>query len=121
RGELYGNSRDEEEFKKMRAQMKIPEGMSLEEFKRQTMAQGGGMKDMAGMKKGGKPGMYKRPDKMLAQMPLVKGTPVIQAKGMPPEALMRIAELHDKYGEFGKSTLTYTVLAGDQTHDIILK
>ena len=121
RGELYASSRDEEEFKKMRAQLKLPEGMSVEEFKRQMMAQGGAMKDMARMKKGGKPGMQRRPGKMLPQMPLVNGTPLLQAKGLPPEALMKIAELHDKYGEFGKSTLTYTVLAGAQIHDFILK
>ena len=57
----------------------------------------------------------------MASMPMVKGVPLLHVQEMHPEALRKIGEVHDKYGEFKNSSLTYTVVAGDQSHDIILK
>jgi hypothetical protein len=127
RGELYADSRGDEEFRRMvlegmKGKDELPEGMSLEELKQMMMAKGGLQTKPGGMK-GGMPPMRKGPKDadFMANIPLVNGIPMMHLQTMPQEALRKIGEVHDKYGEYKKSTLTYTVVAGDQSHDIILK
>jgi hypothetical protein len=127
RGELYADSRGDEELRRMlREGMKgkdeLPEGMSLEELKQMMMAKGGGAQGKPGIPGGFRP-MKKGPKEaeFMASMPMVKGVPLLHVQEMHPEALRKIGEVHDKYGEFKNSSLTYTVVAGDQSHDIILK
>jgi hypothetical protein len=120
RGELYASSRDEDQQKKrMVAVMKdkVPQGMTAEEAKERLMTIG-----MKG-KRPGSAGFAKMMGKGPGdEMPMVNGTPLFKVvKGMPAEALARFGQIHDKYGEYSKSPLTYIVLAGAQNHDIILK
>jgi hypothetical protein len=127
RGELFADSRGEEEMRKhvfADPKMKegLPEDMSMEELREMMVAKtGGGMKGKPGMPKGGMPTVRKGPRDEMSQVPLINGTPLAMAQGMPPEALKRMSEIHDRYGEFSKTPLNYTVLPGTQTYDIILK
>jgi hypothetical protein len=130
RGDLYADSRTAEEMNKfMKTEMKgkLPEGMTLEEMKEQMMAMA--MKGKTPKGPGGAPGMFKKlpkglPEaeaKMMEETPMVNGMPLLQAKGLPPEMFKMMSGIHDKYGEFHKSPLTYTVRPGEQSHDIFLK
>ena len=127
RGELFADSRGEEEMRKhflADPKMKegLPEGMSMEEMKEMMLAQTRPeIKGKPGMPKGGMLMPKKGPRDEMPHLPFVNGMPLPQAQGMPPEALMKMGHIHDKYGEFGKSPLTYTVLPGTQTYDIILE
>lgn len=122
RGELYADSRGDEQMKNqilsgMKGKFELPEGMTLEELKQQMMAKGGakGKSGMPVLKKG------RGDDQTREMVPLVNGNPLMVIQTMPPEALKRIGEVHDKYGEFSKSSLTYMVRPGAQTYDFILK
>ena len=131
RGDLYADSRSDEGFRKMLEDMeksgkgKVPEGLTIDEMreKMRAIAMEGKPGKGPNPTQGQIPAMPKNPKeaKMLAHMPLVKGMPLAQAQKYPPEALQMLGTVHDKYGEFGKTPLTYTVLSGPQTHDIILK
>jgi len=122
RGELYADSRGDEQMKNqirssMKGKIELPDGMTVEEFKQHMMAKGGakGKSAMPMLRKG------RADDKMPEMVPLVNGNPLMVIQTMPPEALRKIGEVHDKYGEFSKSSLTYLVLPGAQTYDFILK
>ncbi|SRR5260370_4505898 len=127
KGDLFADSRQIEIMKKFQEEMKSkgdkfpgdkvpdPKQIMIEMSKGKT-----GMRD-------GKPGFkgplgrIRKGDPAAALFPVIDGQPVQAFLNLPDNLKQEIWQLHDKYGEFKDAKLTYTVVPGSQTFDIILK